>query len=77
MSIEDRDYSIQSNSWKWDFGDRTQVSGNIIDHTYTNPGTYTVLLHYTRVKNRFLLYVYPLKLPFCTALGWYIPVLLK
>lgn len=31
-------------SWKWDFGDGTQGSDKTIDHTYANPGTYTVSL---------------------------------
>lgn len=31
-------------SWVWDFGDNTTGSGRIIQHSYTTPGVYTVLL---------------------------------
>jgi PKD repeat protein len=31
-------------SYEWDFGDGTRGTGVIANHTYTNPGTYTVTL---------------------------------
>ncbi|NLV26193.1 MAG: PKD domain-containing protein [Methanomicrobiales archaeon] len=34
----------RSEMWKWDFGDGTSGSGNSVDHTYSNPGMYTVSL---------------------------------
>jgi heat shock protein HslJ len=34
-------------SWKWDFGDRTAASGLVVQHTYRNPGAFTVRLTVT------------------------------
>jgi PKD repeat protein len=31
-------------SWQWDFGDRRHGSGEEVNHTYTDAGTYTVVL---------------------------------
>ncbi len=31
-------------AWNWSFGDGTYSSDQMVNHTYTNPGTYTVLL---------------------------------
>lgn len=31
-------------SWHWDFGDGTQGDGQMVDHVYLVPGTYTVTL---------------------------------
>lgn len=34
-------------SWRWDFGDGVTASGVVVQHTYWNPGTYTVRLTVT------------------------------
>lgn len=34
-------------SWKWDFGDRGHGSGEEVNHTYADAGTYTVVLEVT------------------------------
>lgn len=34
-------------SWKWEFGDGISASGEIVQHTYTTPGTFTVRLTVT------------------------------
>jgi len=34
-------------SWHWDFGDRTQGEGQMVDHVYKVPNTYTVTLTVT------------------------------
>ena len=34
-------------SWKWDFGDNTTGSGEVVQHTYSKDGIYTVTLNVT------------------------------
>ena len=34
-------------SWRWDFGDRATASGEVVQHTYTGAGTFTVRLTVT------------------------------
>jgi hypothetical protein len=34
-------------SYQWDFGDNTTASGQVVTHTYTNPGVFTVTLTVT------------------------------
>ena len=34
-------------AWDWDFGDGNKDSGETVSHTYSTPGTYTVLLRVT------------------------------
>jgi len=34
-------------SWEWDFGDGGTAEGEVVDHTFTTPGNYTVILTVT------------------------------
>ena len=34
-------------SWEWDFGDGGMTEGETVDHTFTAPGDYTVILTVT------------------------------
>jgi len=38
-------------SWDWDFGDGASASGELVNHTYNAPGTYTVTLTVTDSDN--------------------------
>ncbi|GAH49946.1 unnamed protein product, partial [marine sediment metagenome] len=37
--------------WYWDFGDKTNGTGRVTTHTYSNPGTYNVTLTVTDNRN--------------------------
>jgi heat shock protein HslJ len=39
-------------SWKWDFGDGTKASGEVVQHTYQKPGTYNAQLKVTDQRNK-------------------------
>ncbi|HSQ27034.1 MAG TPA: META domain-containing protein [Anaerolineales bacterium] len=39
-------------SYAWDFGDGAQADGVTIEHTYANPGTYTVMLTITDINGK-------------------------
>ncbi|MCI4668479.1 MAG: PKD domain-containing protein [Bacteroidia bacterium] len=36
-------------NWSWDFGDGNTASGQVVNHSYSNPGTYTITLTVTDV----------------------------